>query len=49
MDIFCMKCKQKREANDLKEVAMKNGSNGVSGVCSVCGTKVFTIKKKVTA
>ena len=43
MEAYCMKCKQKREMKDAKEVTMKNGKKAQSGVCSVCGTKMFKI------
>jgi len=49
---YCVKCKDKREMNEPKEVAMK-GKGGVerramTGICPVCGTKMFKIlgKKK---
>jgi hypothetical protein len=38
-----MKCKEKREMKDTKDVTMKNGKKAVSGVCSKCGTKMFKI------
>ena len=43
MEGYCMKCKQKREMKDVKEVTMKNGKKANSGSCSVCGTKMFKI------
>ncbi len=46
MEAYCMKCKQKREMKDAKEVTMKNGKKALSGVCSVCGTKMFKIGGK---
>jgi hypothetical protein len=47
---YCVKCKQKREMKDEKEVEMK-GKGGtkrraVTGVCPVCGTKMFKILGK---
>lgn len=41
-----MKCKQKREMKDVKEVTLKNGKKAFEGVCSVCGTKMFKIGGK---
>jgi hypothetical protein len=38
-----MKCKEKREAKDVKAVTMKNGKPAQEGVCPVCGTKMFRI------
>jgi len=43
MEAYCMKCKQKREMKDPKEVTMKNGKKANSGTCPVCGTKMFKI------
>lgn len=47
MEAYCVKCKQKREMKDAKEVSMK-GKGGkerraMTGVCPVCGTKMFRI------
>ncbi len=41
MEAYCMKCKEKREAKDVKAVTMKNGKPAQEGVCPVCGTKMF--------
>lgn len=46
MEAYCMKCKQRREMKDAKEVTMKNGRKAVSGSCSVCGTRMFKIGGK---
>ena len=47
-EAYCVKCKQKREMNDAKEVTMKNGRHAMKGTCSVCGTTVqsFLSEKK---
>ena len=47
---YCVKCREKREMKDPKEVAMK-GKGGVerramTGTCGVCGTKMFKILGK---
>lgn len=47
---YCVKCKEKREMKDAKEVEMA-GKGGVTrhamtGTCSVCGTKMFKILGK---
>jgi len=44
---YCVKCKEKREMKDAKEVAMK-GKGGkerraMTGTCPNCGTKMFRI------
>ena len=43
MEAYCMKCKQKRVAKDVKEVTMKNGKPAQEGICPECGTKMFRI------
>lgn len=44
---YCVKCKEKREMKDAKEVTM-NGKGGkkrsaLTGTCEKCGTKMFKI------
>ena len=44
---YCVKCKEKRDMQDGKEVTMK-GKGGktrraMKGVCPVCGTTMFRI------
>ena len=41
----CMKCKEKREMKDAKQVKMKNGRDAVKGVCAKCGTSMYKIGK----
>ena len=43
MEAYCMKCKEKREAKDVKDVTMKNGKPAREGTCPVCGTRMFRI------
>lgn len=46
---YCVKCREKREMRDEKEVTMpgKGGERrAMTGVCSVCGTKMFRILGK---
>jgi len=45
MQVYCMKCKAKKEIKDAKAITMKNGKPATQGVCSTCGTKVFRIGK----
>jgi len=47
---YCVKCREKREMQDAKEVMMK-GKGGskrkaLKGTCPVCGTKMFRILGK---
>ncbi len=47
---YCVKCKEKREMKDAKEVEMA-GKGGVArramtGTCGVCSTKMFRILGK---
>ncbi|KKQ84174.1 MAG: hypothetical protein UT08_C0022G0011 [Candidatus Woesebacteria bacterium GW2011_GWB1_38_8] len=43
----CMKCKEKREIKNPKQVKMQNGRDAVNGLCTECGTKMFKIGKLV--
>ena len=45
-EAYCVKCREKREMKDEKEVTMKNGRNAVEGTCPVCGTKLFRMVGK---
>lgn len=45
MQMYCVKCRQKREAKDVQNVVMKNGKDAVKGVCTVCGTGMYRIGK----
>jgi hypothetical protein len=41
VEAYCVKCREKREITDPKEVTMKNGRPAMEGTCPVCGTKLF--------
>jgi len=43
---YCVKCKEKRNMEDAKEVEMKNGRKAMKGKCPVCGTGMFKILGK---
>ena len=47
---YCVKCRDKREMNDAKEVSFagKGGQErrAMQGVCPMCGTKMFKILGK---
>ncbi len=46
---YCVKCREKREMLDAKEVTMpgKGGERrAMTGKCKVCGTKMFKILGK---
>ncbi len=42
-EMYCVKCRAKREAQDEKQVTMKNGKPAATGKCPVCGTTMFKI------
>ncbi len=46
MEGYCVKCKEKREMKDAKELTLKNGRKATSGTCPVCSTKMFRIGGK---
>ena len=43
-EVYCVKCKAKREAIDTKKVTMKNGKPTLSGICEKCGTHLCAAK-----
>ena len=43
-EIYCVRCKKKKEVPEVEEVTFKNGRKAIKGVCPDCGTKVFKIK-----
>lgn len=46
---YCVKCREKRDMKDSKEVSMpgKGGERrAMTGLCVVCGTKMFKILGK---
>lgn len=46
MEGYCVKCREKRDIKDGKQVELKNGRAAVQGLCSVCGTKIMKFVKK---
>jgi hypothetical protein len=44
---YCVKCRQKREIKNPKNVTLKNKRIAVKGVCPVCGTALYRIGAKV--
>ena len=45
MQGYCMKCREKRDLNDVQQVTLKNGRAARQGICAVCGTKVTVMGK----
>ena len=43
MDAYCVKCRDKREMQNPRQITMKNGKPAVQGKCPVCGTGMFKI------
>ena len=41
--MYCVKCRQKRDAENVQEVTMKNGKKAAKGTCPVCSTSMFRI------
>jgi hypothetical protein len=42
---YCVKCREKRDIKDAKQVKMDNGRAAMQGVCPVCGTKIVRFIK----
>ena len=46
MQGYCVKCREKREMQETKEVVWKNGRRAMEGKCPVCGTKMAKVLGK---
>ncbi len=46
MDMYCVKCRQKRGAKNVEYVKMKNGKDAAKGNCEVCNTGMYKIGAK---
>ncbi|MBZ9569769.1 hypothetical protein KJA16_02500 [Patescibacteria group bacterium] len=50
MEAYCVKCKKKREMEDVQEIIMKGKGTSkrraAKGTCPTCGTKMFRILGK---
>ncbi len=42
-EMYCVKCRAKRQVDDAQKVTMKNGKPAMKGKCPVCGTGVYRI------
>jgi len=40
-----MKCREKKEIKNAKQIVMKNDRPAITGECGDCGTKMFKIGK----
>ena len=50
MEIHCLKCKKKNEANDVEKTTLnKTGRPALKGTCSVCNSSVIRILSKESA
>lgn len=45
MQVYCLRCRARREVKDPETVTLKNGRPATRGKCSVCGRTVFRIGK----
>jgi hypothetical protein len=43
--MYCVKCRAKREDPNAEPVTMKNGKPAMKGKCPVCGTGMYKIGK----
>ena len=43
MQAYCVKCRDKRDMAQAKQITMKNGKPAVQGKCPVCGTTMNKI------
>jgi hypothetical protein len=43
MEAYCVRCREKREMKNAKQVTLKNGRPATQGQCGVCNTNMFRI------
>ena len=43
VNIYCLKCRSKKDVSGAEATTMKNGKPAIQGACPDCGTKVFRI------
>ena len=43
MNMYCVKCRAKRDVEDPEQVTMKNGKPALKAKCPVCGTGMYKI------
>ena len=41
--IFCVKCKERTDTEEVEQTEMKNGRPATRGKCAVCGTGKYRI------
>ena len=46
VEMYCVKCRAKRQVKDYDEVTTKNGKHGIRAKCPVCDAKMFKFMKK---
>ncbi|OGH48117.1 MAG: hypothetical protein A3A51_01345 [Candidatus Levybacteria bacterium RIFCSPLOWO2_01_FULL_39_10] len=44
-EMYCVKCRAKRDDPNAQPVTMKNGKPALKGKCPVCGTGMYRIGK----
>ena len=44
--LYCVKCRTKRDAQNLQPTKLKNGKDAWKGVCPVCGKDMYRIGAK---
>jgi hypothetical protein len=49
VEAYCVKCREKREMTDAKQITMKNGKPAVQGKCPVCGTTMNKVGASLPA
>ena len=42
-EMYCVKCRAKRDDPNAEKVTMKNGKPALKGKCPVCGTGMYKI------
>lgn len=48
VQLYCVKCRAKREVKEYEEVKTKNGRHAIKAKCPVCHTSMFKFVKNLT-
>jgi len=46
-EVYCAKCKAKKEVSEAVRETMKNGRSAIKGQCPDCGTEIYKILDKL--
>ena len=45
MEIYCVKCKQKTDTDNIQKITTKNNRPAITGSCTICGSQKYRFVK----